>query len=116
MPPVNDPSSAPGHRSAGLLLLVLLAGCAALVIAGHGPSATPGETRTAAAWPLGSWVHSVSAPTIGRDAAAGLGLEPLAAGGDSAEHLGRQHREHAFGFAIASRTLSRRVNLPPPSC
>ncbi len=116
MSQITDPSSSTGHRSAGLLLVVLLAGCAALVIAGHGPSSACRESRAAAAWQLGSWVHNASDPSIAREAGAEGGLKPFAASGASVDRSKRLHREHGFGFAIASRTLSRSVNLPPPSC
>lgn len=116
MTSVTDPSSAPGHRSAGLLMLVLLAGCAALVMAGHANDSTPREACSAAAWQLATWSHNPTSQTIGQDSVAEGGFEPGLSKGASADARGGLHREHAFGFAPGSRTLSRRLNLPPPAC
>jgi hypothetical protein len=116
MASITDPSSATSHRSAGLLMLVLLAGCAAIVIAGHGSAGTAREPRSVAAWHFASWSHSAAASAIGGRSVAEGRLEPRVTGRIARNGRARSHFASGFSFAPGAPTLSRRLNLPPPAC
>lgn len=109
-------SSSPATRSLGVLLVVLFAGYASLVIAGHGGSASPREARTAAVWNLSNWPHAVVEGAIGCEAAR-RGATARAHGIGARSRIDSAlDRNRGFGAEIASRSLSRRLNLPPPIC
>jgi hypothetical protein len=109
-------SPAATSRSLGVLLVVLFAGCASLVVAGHGGASTPRESRTTAVWGLANWPHAAVEASIGCDSGRGNSTEsPIGAGATSRADRKRD-RGHGFGFESSAKSLARRLNLPPPAC